>query len=201
MDNGTESHAAAVAPGNWAKGALLLAILIVVLGVPVLFIPDDILRTSSTARVFTDSVASVVPMIDRAAAYSAVPDVLRFYFACLWSLYPLFVAGGVLLVWLTRSRAATPTPAPMSTSKLVILAAAALLLLYMVLAQPFPRGRLLRAAFGSRLGLFFSGPLHVLGATFCSWGLIVIYRLRDTGHARETSNHPSTGRAGGEDGG
>lgn len=142
---------------DWRNGAIVVALWFAIVGLPVFFIPETVLSDSPTAAQFTSLVASYVPMIDRTAKYSRIPEVLRFYFACLWAAAPLvFVA---LLVWgLPRVGRYAVQYDPVT---MLIIFAVVGYVVYSVVTYSFgPDARTYRTL-SSRLGLSFFGPLHV----------------------------------------
>lgn len=67
----------------------------IVMAVIGMLIPDDILNYQ-WAKELSDSVAGIVPQIDRITAFDIKPGVNRFYFSVLWAGSPVFV---LLVVW------------------------------------------------------------------------------------------------------
>ena len=56
-----------------------------------LFVPDDILSSSDWAATFSNWIAALVPMVDRASSLSPIPEVTKFYFAVMWAFVPFWV--------------------------------------------------------------------------------------------------------------
>ncbi len=56
-----------------------------------MLVPDDILKSYTWAREFSDFMAGIVPQIDRVTALNVKPDVNRFYFSVLWAGSPVLV--------------------------------------------------------------------------------------------------------------
>jgi hypothetical protein len=153
---------------DWRNVAIALALWFAILGLPVFFIPDRVLSNSPAAAQFTSVVANYVPMIDRTARSSQIPEVLRFYFACLWAASPvLFFA---VLAWALLQVGRHPVPRYDPVTILVILAAG-LGFVYIAATYPMePSARTYRTL-SSRFGLSFFGPFWVGLAAFFAAGV------------------------------
>jgi hypothetical protein len=57
-------------------------------------VPGDVLSAHPAANEFSQIMSSWIPMIERASGLSPLPQVVRFYFAVMWALMPLWI--GVL---------------------------------------------------------------------------------------------------------
>ena len=68
-----------------------------------LCIPDDVLKTSASAREFSDFMASIVPQIDRLTAINIKPEINRLYFSVLWAGSPVLFAIALKAIWRSRS--------------------------------------------------------------------------------------------------
>ncbi len=149
---------------------IALMVYYVVMAVVGMLIPDDILRSYSGTKEFSDFMASIVPQIDRITTLNIKPDVNRFYFSVLWAGSPVLV---LLVVAGTLSHGLnTETIRPNdSVKKLLGIAAALTAMSLAILPIPFAESspKLTNALVGWFLGrglfgqvLFVSGPIIIL---------------------------------------
>lgn len=67
-----------------------------------LFIPEDILKNNPWAVEFSNTMASIVPQIDKITQLGLRPDSNRFYYSVLWALSPMTIGLMFYLLFIGR---------------------------------------------------------------------------------------------------
>ncbi len=139
-----------------------------------MLVPDDILRSYTWAREFSDFMAGIVPQIDRVTALNIKPDVNRFYFSVLWAGSPMMVVivfGGVF----SSIRQKTSPLLKKSFKQFafpMMVVAATCIAAWFVTWLVDPSVRLSKVAFGSQIGRGLIASSLAMGPQF--FGPIII---------------------------
>lgn len=170
------AHAEKYKSSSWRNpfGVALIAyfLLMAVVG---LSIPDDILKANAWAQEFSDSMASIVPQIDRITALNIKPDVNRFYFSVLWAGSPALLVIVLLLIWDGwHRRAALMWDAPLLTALPPMLFAMFVVVGTLQVAWLVdPSAKFSRFSFGTVVGRASVAQVFVLGPVFFGSGLAI----------------------------